>query len=159
MAAAALRERSRGGSVVLAPRVLAPRVPAVQPGGLCSAWGGRWGTVQGGGQVRHCLSARRAGVITQISKGCIPMPSPVCCLPRRGVSPARHPGGGWLCPCRFPASAPALHSGLRWCLFNHLLDKPGQTMKRSGELSSVCPLARCPPAFPWWHLQRNAPVL
>lgn len=74
--------------------------------------------VWGGGQVRHCLSARRVSAIAQLSAGCVPVPSLVPLSPV-GV------GLAWSRPCWFPlcaAASPALLSGLRWCFFNQLLD-------------------------------------
>ena len=45
---------------------------------LC--WGAGGARNGAGGQVRHCLSARRVGVITERREGCTPTPNPASCL-------------------------------------------------------------------------------
>lgn len=122
-------------------------------GGLCSAWGS---------EGARCRGLDRSGIACLPGpRAASPHPAP-CSLP----SLQQHPGVwglSWLCCCQFPpsAAAPALCSGLRWCLFNHLSDKPGQTMKcphepRNHHPSALLPIACCPPAFPRWYWQRNA---
>lgn len=130
----------RGAGPVGASR--AARGPLLCPGG----WGGE-GT-EGGQFSRTCLPGepvvwhRRVRALSSRPARCAAVPAAM-----RGLT--------WLCLAMFPPSAaPALHSGLRRCLFNCLLGKPGQRSARVSHRScgpfAPWHIARCPPSSSWW---------